>query len=309
MNEKQVTMAEGIERFISYSMTKHLVEDTVSDYKHCFRYFLNWLKEKKYCSEIDIFVFEDYKHYLKGKKLSKATVDNYLRHVKVVINYFIEKGWTYPFKMKLDKRIRIKKEAYTEEEIDKLLKKPNVKKCTFSQYRNWVVTCFLISTGVRRKTLANVKICDLNFEEKIINFNVAKNDMDYYLPMTEELKAILLEYLDIRGGKADDYLFCTQTGTQLNKTTISTIVKRYNKNHGVERSSVHLYRHTVGKNWALKSGNQRKLQSILGHATAAMSQEYVNIYATDFREEFESNNLLDERIQSKKRIKMKRTRK
>jgi len=306
MTDKKIPLSDGIERFLNYTREKHLTEDTIIDYTSCCRYFLKWADKDIYCSEISEIMFDDYKSYLKSKNLASATVNNYLRHLKAVINFFIEKEWTTYFKMKIDKRIKIKKVAYTDEEIEKLLKKPNMKKCNFPDYRNWVIICFLLATGVRRNTLINIKISDLNFDEKIINLNVVKNDMDYYLPMTEQLKGILLDYLDIRQGTNDDYLFCSQTGSQLYKSTISTIVKRYNKIHGVSKTSVHLFRHTVAKNWALKSGNQQKLQALLGHVTSAISQEYVNIYATDFRDEFEANNLLNAKMKDKKKITIKK---
>ena len=46
------------------------------------------------------------------------------------------------------------KETYTDEELKILLQKPNMKKCTFAEYRTWVVVNFLINSGSRgvRKT-------------------------------------------------------------------------------------------------------------------------------------------------------------
>jgi len=122
MNDKKMTVKEGIERFLHYTNEKHLVEDTIKDYYACCKYFLNWLGEDVYCADINNITFENYRYFLKTKKLANATVNNYLRHIKVAINYFIEKGWTTYFKMKLDKRIKVKKISYTNEEMEKLLK-------------------------------------------------------------------------------------------------------------------------------------------------------------------------------------------
>jgi integrase/recombinase XerD len=39
-------------------------------------------------------------------------------------------------------------ETYSEEELMALLKKPNIKKCSFIEYQSWVMTNFLFSTAV-----------------------------------------------------------------------------------------------------------------------------------------------------------------
>ncbi len=38
------------------------------------------------------------------------------------------------------------KEPYTEYEMNLLLKKPDLKKCNFSEYRNWVLVNYFYST-------------------------------------------------------------------------------------------------------------------------------------------------------------------
>ena len=42
---------------------------------------------------------------------------------------------------KADKKI---KETYTDEELKKLLKKPNLKRCEFNEYKTWVFSNYLL---------------------------------------------------------------------------------------------------------------------------------------------------------------------
>ena len=62
-------------------------------------------------------------------------------------------------------------ETYSDEELFALLKKPNIKKCSFTEYQCWVMTNFLFSTGVRQRSLMNIKIKDIDFDNKKIISN------------------------------------------------------------------------------------------------------------------------------------------
>ena len=74
-------------------------------------------------------------------------------------------------------------ETYTEDELQLLLKKPNIKKCKFMEYQCWVMTNFLFSTGVRQRSLMNIKIKDIDFDNKIVYVNVTKNRKPLIVPM------------------------------------------------------------------------------------------------------------------------------
>ena len=68
---------------------------------------------------------------------------------------------------------------------------------------------------------------------------------------------------------------------------------RYNRSRGVEKTSVHLLRHSFVKNWCMSGGNVFKLQKVLGHSTLTMTQHYANLYSNDLREGFDNYAALD----------------
>ena len=49
----------------------------------------------------------------------------------------MERGYTEPFKVKIPVYNKDVKDVYTPEELERLLRKPNLKKCSFSEYRNY----------------------------------------------------------------------------------------------------------------------------------------------------------------------------
>ena len=119
------------------------------------------------------------------------------------------------FKINLIKENDKIPKLYTDDEVMRLLKKPNMKQCNFAEYRTWVIINFLVATGVRSRTLRNIKIKDLDLDNDLIYLNVTKNRKPLVIPMAKTLKKVLIEYLKIRGKENEDYLFCNLEGNQL----------------------------------------------------------------------------------------------
>ena len=137
------------------------------------------------------------------------------------------------------------KDPYTDKEIELLLKKPNIKKCNFAEYRNWVLVNYLISTGNRIQTVINIKICDVDFENTLITLRHTKNRKQQIIPMSSSLNSISVEYLEYRNGSSDNWLFCSTYGQKLNTNSIYQAIKKHNIKHGVTKTSPHLFRHLL----------------------------------------------------------------
>ena len=167
------------------------------------------------------------------------------------------------------------------------------------------MACYLLGTGNRLSTVSNIKIKDIDFNGREIIVRKAKNRKQQSIPLSNELRLILLEYLRYRKGEPDDFLFCNVYGNQLVHESIKTCIARYNNKRGVARTSVHLYRHTFAKNWILNGGDIFRLKAILGHSTLAMVNNYVALYGNDLKRNYESFSVLD---QSRKGINEKEKR-
>ena len=84
-------------------------------------------------------------------------------------------GYIPHFEIQLPKADKAPIQTYTDEELKKLLKKPDVRKCIFSTYRSWVIVNFLLSTGVRQNSLVNIKIRGVDFDNSVVYVNTTKN--------------------------------------------------------------------------------------------------------------------------------------
>lgn len=303
-------VSEAFKDFIIYKKSNNISESTLKDYKNIFSIFMEFYGEDSLCSEITQETVQKYICWLQNKPkkqnntkeekepeyLSSATIATYIRHLRAVLNYFMEKGYTKRFIVSIPRFEKEVKDVYTPNELDLLLKKPDLKKCSFSEYRNWVMTNYFLSTANRLETVRNIKIKDLNFEENEIYLRHVKNKKPYSIPMQKELKKILIEYLSYRKGDSEDYLFCNENDDKkpLTNEAIKTVMARYNQRRGVEKTSVHIYRNTFAKYWILKGGDLLRLQRILGHKKLDMVLEYVDMYGKDLQKNFDLFNPLSD---------------
>ena len=67
----------------------------------------------------------------------------------------------------------------------------------------------------------------------------------------EDILKILKEYLQYRGGEADDWLFCSVYGKQLTRSSNYHALWDYCHERGVEQTGVHRFRHTFAKSGRL----------------------------------------------------------
>jgi len=290
-NIKDLKINEAMEQFINYKTAMNKATDTIDYYKKRFAKFYEYLKTVKsvsLTSEINEDCIIDYILYKRDKSpnISNNTINNHLRAVRAVLYYFMEKGYTDNFHIPLISVNQVPKEGYTLEEQQKLIEKPNIKKCGFSEYRNWVLICHLLASGNRSRTIRYIKNKDVDLHNKIIALNEVKNKEGYEIPISDEYLPILKEYMEIRGGEADDYLFCSQYGKQLAAGGFKKVLQKYNKERGVNKTSIHIFRNTFAKNWLLEGGSTKKLQHALGHKNSKMVDEYARLYGRELKEDF-----------------------
>ena len=307
--DSEATANEVFERFIRIKKRNNLSPETIRYYDDCFRYFGEFWDVSQKCSDITLDTYYDYiEHLQTNKEANTTTINSYLRGLRTIIYFFMEEGHTKQFKMHLLKSQKQIKETYTEDELEKLLKKPNLKKCNFTEYRNWVMANYFLATGNRLRTVINIKIGHLDFDNYLILLGKTKNGRQQLIPMSKSLADILQEYLSYRKGSDDDYLFCTMHGEQLTRDGTVSLMRKYNLNRGVEKTSIHMYRHTFAKNWILNGGDIFRLQKILGHSSMDMVKNYVEMFDEDLKKDFESFNPLDNMLKNQKGsiIKMKK---
>ena len=306
---KKATLDQGYDEFIFNCKARNLREYTVKFYDNTIRTIYKFIEPKTYIDSITSDTVDNF--ILSCKKeldIKDTTINTYLRALKTILYFFMEKGYMKEFKISLVKMDKEIIETYSKEELDSLLKKPNIKKCDFIEYRNWVICNFLLAVGCRLNSLINLKVEDIDFNNNLVYLKTTKNRRPLIIPLSETIILILKEYIDVRKGESDDYLFCTAFGTQVNRNTISGNLRIYNRRRGVTTTGIHRFRHTFAKNWILNGGDIFRLQKILGHSDMEVVRNYVNMFTNDLQKDFNEFNPLENILKkedNKKSIKMR----
>lgn len=292
--QTKMTLAEGVEEFILNCEARNLRPGTIKHYKDSVRQIYKVVPPETPIADIDEDTWDTYKITLRKKAvLNDMSIYTYGRDFKTILRFFMKKEWIPQMELSLPKADKAPTETYTDEELNILLRKPNLKKCGFTEYKCWVMVNFLLSTGVRQNSLVNIRICDLDFDTEVIHVNVTKNRKPLLIPMNKDIKKILQEYLKYRqADDNNDYLFCNEYGDKLVKSTVYHAMYDYNKRRGVEKTGMHRFRHTFAKQWVLMGGNVVSLQKILGHSSLEITQNYLNLLVTDVAKDVEEFNIL-----------------
>lgn len=292
--KSSLTINEAFELFIRKCKVKNLTDLSISSYEKKIIHFYEFLDKNLPITVVNSDTVDNYILWLReNTEANDITINSYLRTVRAFLYYCMECNYIPSFKINLIKAEKKIKETYTDEELIRLLQKPDTANCSFSCYKTWVFENYLLATGNRLSTALDVCIEDIDFQNHVITLKKTKNRKQQIIPLSHTLSDILQEYLQFRGGSPSDYLFCNEYGEKATERTYQQLVRRYNIKRNVNKTSCHLFRHTFAKQWILAGGDIFRLQKILGHSDLTVTKEYVNMFGQDLQLDFERFNPLD----------------
>ena len=258
--QNRTSLADAEKNFIKFCKLKNLTERTIEFYEDDLKYLLDQINVK-YLDEITQETLDDFilGEIEKGKRTT--TTNTRLRGLRVFLKFCAERGYIEELSIKLLKDDAELKEPYTEAELRKLLTRPKSNRWT--EYRSWAMINYLVATGNRARTVVNIKISDINFDENTIHLRAMKNRKQQIIPLSPALKEVLEDYLSSWKWNFDDYLFPSTSGGQFAVRSFQQAIRKYNAERGVSKTSIHLFRHTFAKNFILAGGGLIQLQMLL----------------------------------------------
>lgn len=295
MQNETPTVSECFQLYIRKCEVRNMSDKTLKVYKAHHKDLLLYNGQK--LDFITDITSETIDNYILNKRAMQScnqiTINSYLRSTRAFLYWCMEQRYLPPFSIPIPKTDKKIKATYTDTELKVLLKKPNIKKVSFTQYKIWVLSNYLLATGNRISSALNLKICNFDFDDETILIEKTKNRRQQIIPMSRVLKDIIGEYLTYRNGNPDEYVFCNNYGGVADQRTIQQEIADYNKVLGIYKTSAHLYRHTFAKKWILNGGDIFRLQKILGHSDLTVVKEYVNMFSNDIAIDFDKFNPLD----------------
>lgn len=300
----KITFAEGCKSYLDNCKQRNLREGTIKHYRQSYDQFFRYFDPDMPLEEFNAEKYKKYVVHLRETLDNDITINSYLRDLITTLHFLMKEGHMRSFKMQAIKVDAHSVETYSEAELYELLRKPNIRKCRYTEYQCWVMSNFLFSTGVRQRSLMNIRIKDVDLDNSIVTVTVTKNRKPLIIPLSESMNSILREFLKYRQHQSqEDYLFSNVYGRQLSKSTCYGMLYAYNKARGIEQTGIHRYRHTFAKQWILNGGNVVALSRMLGHSSLSITQNYINLLVTDLAKQVDEVNLLD-RFAARKKIRL-----
>src|SRR3989344_3438241 len=157
-------------------------------------------------------------------------------------------------------------EVLTKDEVRKLIESTDTNKSR-------LIISSLYSTGLRVSELVNLKVQDLNLNEKTGWVRKGKGSKDRLFVLSEDLSKELQEYINT---KENIYLFSKTK--PLTTRNIQKIVKGTTHRAGISKKvTPHTPRHSFATHLLEQGTDIRTIQAMLGHSSLNTTQVYTHI--------------------------------
>lgn len=312
-----------LEQFLFHCDSKNLTRKTLRSYDQSLRLFIFFLENECDVTKIkDVkgYHFKKYVTHLRergkytvtanehtkhsnhpdsridlGKQISDTTIANYMRNIKVFLNYLYTEGEIFEDLAKTVPKIKVKrkqKKLLSVTEIERLLRAMDVTK--FHEYRLWVSIRLILDTGIRVGELVDLKPEDLDLTYNVILIRNPKNRQQRYVYFSKKMSNDLKRWLRYRDRfSGSEWLFPTNRGTQQNISNIEKTLNNIGKRVGIEVTP-HQLRNNFAKYYLLNNGDFATLSRILGHASIDTTMKaYLDFTDEQVRKKYQQHSPLN----------------
>lgn len=290
--KKGMTVEKGLSIIHEQMRLNGYRERTLKDYNLIFSKFVE-ITEVKYLDEITV---ETIYTWLNSMEVSKSTKSTRLKCLKAVLSKFYNNGWYQSkfwltIQINLDKKV---KKGTKENDLNILLSLLDTS--TFIGLRDAVAVLTLYKTGIRIKTLGDLRESNIDLQIKVLNLegSIMKNHNHLKLPLDDqliELYEVLIEQnkkIRTYYKQENDFLFITMKGKSINgKSTNNAISKqlhKYSQRYELENINAHAIRRAYAKNLYERGANVALISKALGHSDLAVTTQYLDLEVDEVAE-------------------------
>lgn len=239
-----------------------------------------------------IFSFTDFElshisKYIKNSNYAHSTRCNIASILKKFFNFTYSQNITsfsgndLFFKIKRNPNERILS-FYSEDEISKLISSIDTSSATGK--RNYIIVLLAATLGFRASDIVNLKLENIDWDNKLIKITQQKNKKNLIQPFTDEIYFALLDYLkNARPNTNSSNIFVSLRPPfqALTTSALGLLTSKYfkladinilNKKHGI-----HALRHSLANNMLHNKVSLQDISVSLGHTFISTTTIYTNI--------------------------------
>ncbi|MBC8173561.1 MAG: tyrosine-type recombinase/integrase [Chitinophagales bacterium] len=278
--------------FLSYiQFEKRFSKHTLDAYRSDLSQFSAYIAEKHNSDDKDLTSIthrqiRSWVVHLMNEKRTPKSVNRKISTLKTYYKYLLRKGAIKKNPMlkvvapKVAKPLPLFIDKKSIQEIFNLFDKypASTEKDKFIRIRDLFIVELLYGTGIRRSELLGLKENSFDLKNKTIRV-LGKGNKEWLLPMVNNLKDILRQYLEIKKNLFGDsvFLILSNAGQKAYPALIYRIIhKLLSETSSLSRKSPHILRHTFATHLSNNGAELNAIKELLGHASLASTQIYTH---------------------------------
>lgn len=277
MDKEEFLKINVINDFISYISKKNYSVNTYTSYINDLYYFYIFIKK-----DLTKVTFEDIKDYLEHLNLKKEKTSSIRRKISSLKSFY---KFLYKNNYINKKDYPLTKIAYPKMEkklpkfiyYNDLLEIINESSKDKDGVRDRLIIEMLYATGVRVSELINIKINDIDFNNRriIVLGKGNKERIVYYGEYAEE---VLKEYMKTHERRNHNYLFVNSKGGKLTDRGVRYIIDNIMSKLSVKTHvTPHVLRHTFATDMLNNGCDIKVVQELLGHSSLKATEIYTHV--------------------------------
>lgn len=301
-NEK---LQKLFEDFYSYSVFKGNTPQTLAWFKNALNYYCKFLKTRESGLNLEAFIetkniYDFFSWGVEIRNWKRTSLLCYYKPLKLFCTWLDKNKYIAenPFWKIPQPKVAKSLPTFLNTDEAKILLEGIDKLDFFYKYtnaRNRAVIYSFLFLGIRKSELLHLKIKDINFKTKIIKIINGKGMKDRFLPITERLLKVLLEFKKERErlGRSNEYFFSsTFKDVPMTQHALTLLFRRINSDIPLPRHiSCHTLRHSFATMMIKGNCEILNLSKMLGHSSVVMTQRYTHLEIGDLQEEIKKHPL------------------
>lgn len=275
-------LTQAINKYINYiSIEKGLAKNTINSYINDINAFFLYFKNIKDTDQLSSDDLEEYILNLSTKGMATSSIVRIISSIKGFYVFLISENINPTLKLHI---IIPKKEKHlpsflTYDEVEALFNAPDLS--VKNEFRDRAMLELMYSCGLRVSELVNLKIRQINLNQKIIKV-FGKGSKERITPIGDYAMDFLLRYMaEIRNKtkfKSSPYVFLNKNGEPISRQYFFTQIKKYALKAGISKKvSPHSLRHSFATHLLEKGADLIMVQKLLGHANIETTQIYTQV--------------------------------
>lgn len=310
-----------MEDFLSYCQSKGLSQKTIFSYDQTLKLFAKYLEVEQDIKDASLVTEQIIREYIlslqergkytfvskedskkwnnpdaradKGKQISKSTINNYIRNIKVFFNFLDEYDMIRKnpvTKVKQLRNPRKAKDFINDREFNNLIKCLDLSK--FSEYRDYTLIQIIIDTGMRLGECLMLKMEDIDLNERCIVLKAenTKGKMERVVFYSSEMGVLMRRWIQFKDRYVEsEYLFPSKTyKTKIRVSNFEKNFRMYCNRIGLSDVTPHTLRNNFAKRFLMAGGDIYTLSRILGHSSVTVTEKaYLDLTDKDIKKNYQ----------------------